>query len=110
MRDYVQWRSRECSSHSACFDLSTDHITCPLVEWFALAGTIVWVADAWLFIVLCGLCGFTMRDIIRGDAHHNSQVVRLMYKQRMWSSLVIYLAVCYPDEGKQARIRIGGFV
>ena len=45
----VQWGSAECSSHSTCFDFPADHITCLLVEWFALAGTIVWVAVGWLF-------------------------------------------------------------
>ena len=68
---YVQWRSGE-SSHCTCFDLPTDHITCLLVEWCALAGTIVWVADRWLLftdyaVLLC--------EAICGDGHHNSQEV-----------------------------------
>ena len=45
----VQWGSAECSSRSTCFDFPADHVTCLLVESFALAGTIVWVADGWLF-------------------------------------------------------------
>ena len=32
-----------------CFDFPADQITCLLVEWFALAGPIVWVADGRLF-------------------------------------------------------------
>ena len=38
-----------CLSHSTCFDLPADCIMCLLVEWFAFAGTIVWVADGRLF-------------------------------------------------------------
>ena len=49
--DNVQWGSGECSSHSSCFDSPADHVTCLLVESFALAGIIVWVADGWLFCV-----------------------------------------------------------
>ena len=49
---------------------------------------------------ICGLCGFTVWDIICGYAHHNSQEVRLMYKWWMWSLLVRYLPVCCPNERK----------
>ena len=40
--DCVQWGSAECSSHATCFDFPADHIMLILVEWFTLAGTIVW--------------------------------------------------------------------
>ena len=51
-------------------------------------------------IIVCRLCGFTVWDIIRSNAPHNSQEVWLMFKRWMWSSLVRYLSVCRPDEGK----------
>ena len=47
--DFVKWRLGKCSSHSTCFDLPAVRITCLLVEWFVLAGTIIWVADGRLF-------------------------------------------------------------
>ena len=53
VQDDIEWRSEECMSHSTCFDLPADRITCLLVEWFAFAGTIVWVADGWLFFADC---------------------------------------------------------
>ena len=37
--------------HMFYFDIPADHFTCLLVEWFALARTIVLVADKWFFFV-----------------------------------------------------------
>ena len=48
-RTYVHWRSGERSSHSTRVYFPADRTTCLLLFWFALAGTIVWVADR-LFI------------------------------------------------------------
>ena len=55
-------------------------------------------------VALCGLCGFTVRDIIRGDAHHNSQEVRLMYKRRMcdhhWLDIYRYAILIWANKPK----------
>ena len=61
-------------------------------------------------VALCGLCGFSVWDIIHGNAHYNSQEVPLMYKWQMWLSLVRYILICRFDEANKPSIWIGSVV
>ena len=47
-------------------------------------------------VVDCVQCGFTVWDIIRGDAHYNSQEVRLVCG--VWCVLSVLSGVCVVTE------------